>query len=134
MPVEESPVPEADFEPSEPSRCAGSRSSARPETRISSPSAMTACLLIDQHVAHERVLFDGMRKSREERGMAIQGLVVPVTLSLSAKESAIVSQRLDDIRKAGFDLEAFGGNTYVMRGSPGQRQTRRRRDRAAGYD
>jgi len=42
----------------------------------------------------------------------------PVSLSLSARESAIVRQRLDQLRKAGFELEEFGRDTYVMRGAP----------------
>ena len=75
-------------------------------------------LLIDQHVAHERVLFDRMRKVDTEHGPAIQGLMIPVTLSLSAREAAVVGKRLDYLRKAGFELEGFGGNTYVMRGAP----------------
>lgn len=118
VPVEESPVPEAAFEPTRTVALRGVKIIGQARNTYIIAQCDDGVLLIDQHVAHERVLFDGMRKAREERGMAIQGLVVPVTLSLSAKESAIVSQRLEDIRKAGFDLEAFGGSTYVMRGSP----------------
>ena len=54
----------------------------------------------------------------EEQGPAIQGLTVPVTLSLSASEAAVVSKRLDSLRKVGFDVESFGGNSFVMRGAP----------------
>ncbi len=57
-----------------------------------------------QHVAHERVLFDRMmRTAEEERSSMIQGLVMPITISLSARESAVGSKRLDHIRKAGFE-------------------------------
>lgn len=59
-----------------------------------------------------------MRKAEEERGSLIQGLIVPITVSLSAREAAVVGQRLDHLRRAGFDLEAFGGNAFVMRGAP----------------
>lgn len=118
VPVEDSPVPEAQFEPA--------RSVALTSVKVIGQARNTyilaqcddGVLIIDQHVAHERVLFDRMRKSEAELGAAIQGLVVPITLSLTAKEAAIVSQRLDHLRKVGFDLETFGGNTYVMRGAP----------------
>ena len=74
--------------------------------------------MIDQHVAHERVLFDRMLKSEQETGVAIQRVISPVSISLSARESAVVRQRLDQLHKAGFELEEFGRDTYVMRGSP----------------
>lgn len=118
VPVEDSPVPEADFEPAPTVALRGIKVIGQARNMYILAQCDDGVLIMDQHVAHERVLFDAMRKSSEERGTAIQGLVVPVTLSLSAKESAIVSQRLEDIRKAGFDLEAFGGSAYIMRGSP----------------
>lgn len=118
VPVEESPVPEADFEPTRTVALRGVKVIGQARNTYILAQCDDGVLIIDQHVAHERVLFDAMRKSKEEAGVAIQGMVVPITLSLSARESAVVSQRLEDIRKAGFDLESFGGNTYVMRGSP----------------
>lgn len=118
VPVEESPVPEADFD--------AARTVALRSVKVIGQARNTyivaqcddGVLIIDQHVAHERVLFDRMLTSNEGRAPAMQGLVIPVTLSLSAKEAAIVGQRLDQLRQAGFQIEPFGGDTYVMRGSP----------------
>jgi DNA mismatch repair protein MutL len=118
VPMEESPVPEADFETARTVALQGIIIIGQARNTYIIAQCDDGVLIIDQHVAHERVLFDSMRKAKDERGIAIQGLLVPISLSLSAKESAVVSQRLDDIRKAGFELESFGGNTYVMRGSP----------------
>ncbi|MCE5199204.1 MAG: DNA mismatch repair endonuclease MutL [Armatimonadota bacterium] len=116
--VEESPVPEADFDAIRTVGLRGVKVIGQARNLYILAQCDDGVLIIDQHVAHERVLFDQMRKSREEKGVPIQGLVVPTSISLSAKESAVVSQRLDDLRKAGFELEMFGGSTYIMRGAP----------------
>ena len=118
VPMEDSPVPEADFD--------ATRTVALRSVKVIGQARNTyivaqcddGVLIIDQHVAHERVLYERMTKSEQERGVAIQGLMMPVTVSLSARESTVVSQRLDQIRKAGFELEAFGGDTYMMRAHP----------------
>lgn len=118
VPVEESPVPEADFE--------AIRTVALRSVKVIGQARNTyivaqcddGVLIIDQHVAHERVLFDRMLDSHEGRQADMQGLVIPVTLSLSAKEAAIVAQRLPQLKQAGFELEPFGGDTYMMRGAP----------------
>lgn len=118
VPVEDSPVPEADFD--------AVRTVALRSVKVIGQARNTyivaqcddGVLIIDQHVAHERVLFERMLESNEDRAPAIQGLVIPVALSLSAKEAAIVGQRLDQLKQAGFQLEPFGGDTYMMRGAP----------------
>ncbi|MCE5314374.1 MAG: DNA mismatch repair endonuclease MutL [Armatimonadota bacterium] len=118
VPMEESPVPEADFEAVRTVGLNGVKVIGQARNLYILAQCDDGVLIIDQHVAHERVLFDRMMRAREQHGIAIQGLVVPITLSLSARESAIVSQRLPEIKKAGYELESFGTNTYVMRGAP----------------
>ncbi len=118
VPVEESPVPEADFD--------AVRTVALRSVKVIGQARNTyivaqcddGVLIIDQHVAHERVLFEQMLESKESRQVAVQGLVIPITLNLSAKEAAIVAQRSDQLKQAGFDLEPFGSDTYLMRGAP----------------
>jgi DNA mismatch repair protein MutL len=118
VPVEESPIPEADLDAGRTVALRGIKVIGQARNLYILAQCDDGVLIIDQHVAHERVLFDRMMKSREEYGIAIQGLVVPITLSLSAKESAIITQRLEELRKAGYELEPFGQNTFVMRGAP----------------
>ncbi len=118
VPVEDSPVPEADFDAARTVALRGVKVIGQARNTYIIAQCDDGVLVIDQHVAHERVLFDQMMRSREERASTIQGLVIPVSLSLSARESAVVSQRLEQIRKSGFELEEFGGDTYVMRGAP----------------
>jgi len=118
VPVEESPVPAADFDAVRTVALRGIRVIGQVKNTYIVAECDDGVLIIDQHVAHERVLFDRMIKSEEERGKAIQGLVIPVTISFSARESALVTQRLEHIRKSGFQLEEFGRDTYVLRGAP----------------
>ncbi len=118
VPVEESPVPEAEFDSLRTVALRGIKIIGQARNTYIIAQCDDGVLLIDQHVAHERVLFDRMLKSAEARDAAVQGLIVPVSISLSARESALVTQRMEQIRKAGFDLEEFGQNTYVLRGAP----------------
>lgn len=75
-------------------------------------------LVIDQHVAHERLIFEQLKKSRETGHPVMQGLVLPITLELSRREGLVVADRLDDLRNTGFDIEAFGRDTFVVRAVP----------------
>jgi DNA mismatch repair protein MutL len=79
-----------------------------------------ALLLIDQHIAHERVLYERLIAGAEGggTGVPVQHLVVPFTLELSKREAMVVEKRLDDLRKAGFELEPFGGEAFVVRSVP----------------
>lgn len=73
--------------------------------------------LIDQHAAHERILFE---KFIEQKNGIIpsQRLLQPVTIQLTAPEAAEIQEKLSIINKLGFDIEPFGHNTYVIRAIP----------------
>lgn len=118
VPIEESPVPEADFDAIRTVALRSVKVIGQARNTYIVAQCEDGVLIIDQHVAHERVLFDRMIESNDDRRAAMQGLVIPVSLSLSAKEAAIVSQRLDQLRQVGFELEPFGSDTYMMRGAP----------------
>lgn len=118
VPVEDSPVPEAEFEQARTVALRSVKVIGQARNMYIVAQCDDGVLIIDQHVAHERVLFDRMLETEQERGVVIQKLIVPTTLSLSARELSVVAKRLDQLRKAGFELEAFGGDTYVMRGAP----------------
>ena len=81
-----------------------------------------AILFVDQHIAHERVLYEqlmnGFAEGAERWGIVAQHLALPQTVELSAQEAKVVSERLDALAKAGFVLDAFGGNTFVVRAVP----------------
>ena len=79
-----------------------------------------ALVLIDQHIAHERVLYEQLLAGAEGAGGGVptQRLMMPFTLELSKREALVVEARLDDLRRAGFDLEPFGGDSFVVRSVP----------------
>ncbi len=75
-------------------------------------------LLIDQHAAHERVLFERLRAAWGGREVESQRLLVPLTLAASAGQVAQLAERAGDASAFGFDLEPFGAETVVVRAIP----------------
>lgn len=73
--------------------------------------------LIDQHVAHERILFEEvLGKSGQPADM--QQLLVPITVELPAAASAQTAELIGALERMGFQAEEFGGRTLVIRGIP----------------
>ncbi|MCL0072035.1 hypothetical protein M1N51_02365, partial [Peptococcaceae bacterium] len=72
--------------------------------------------IIDQHAAHERVLYEKYLKSNEEHNS--QTLLVPVVLNLNFDEAEILRQNIFVFKKLGFILEYFGECSYLLRGVP----------------
>jgi DNA mismatch repair protein MutL len=74
--------------------------------------------IISQHRAHERVLFEQLVKRTEGGEVLRQGLVVPFTLNLGQAQAAFVEANLSVLKRAGFELEPFGRNTFIVRTVP----------------
>jgi len=75
-------------------------------------------LLVDQHAAHERVLFERYLAAAEADQVETQRLLFPVTLELTPAEEAIVAGELDELRRLGFLVEPFGPGTVRLEGVP----------------
>ena len=75
-------------------------------------------LIIDQHSAHERVLFEEAMRRLTDGGAAGQRLLFPITLRLSPAEQAIVDEVQPFLARAGFEIEAFGGRTIIVHAVP----------------
>lgn len=75
-------------------------------------------LIIDQHSAHERVLFEQLMKRFLSGGQSSQRLLFPLTLRLSPAEFAVVENNAELFRGAGFEIEPFGGRTVIVHGAP----------------
>ena len=75
--------------------------------------------LIDQHAAHERVVFEKVRAGAVTRTSETQTLLEPVTIELNARQRELVEAHQELISRFGFQLEAFGGPAYLLRGVPG---------------
>ena len=70
--------------------------------------------MIDQHAAHEKVIYERLIKEYNESAILSQNLSPAVIVSLSASECATVDKHLDELEKLGFKLEAFGGREYSL--------------------
>jgi len=74
--------------------------------------------LIDQHAAHERILYEKFMAAREQDGVASQGLVTSATVQLTPDQATLLGDRLDLLNQIGFQVEAFGPNAFVVRAVP----------------
>ncbi|MDR6566273.1 DNA mismatch repair endonuclease MutL [Chitinophaga ginsengisegetis] len=75
-------------------------------------------ILIDQQAAHERILYERYQRALQEAPMATQQSLFPQTLQLPPADAALVSEMLGDLQTLGYDLEPFGNNTFIVRGTP----------------
>lgn len=75
-------------------------------------------LLIDQHVAHERVLFDKYRALEAERRTDSQQMLVPETFDLTPAQAAVFDDLLPELEKYGFELMRLSGRTVAIRAVP----------------
>ena len=74
--------------------------------------------LIDQHAAHERVLFEHVRGEARSRGSASQSLLEPATLELELRHQEMLAAHRESIQMIGFEIESFGPGTYLLRRVP----------------
>jgi DNA mismatch repair protein MutL len=74
--------------------------------------------LIDQHAAHERVLYEQMLAQHTEDRLPIQPLLEPLVLDLSPEQAAVVAEEIDVLNACGVTIEPFGGATYLVRSVP----------------
>jgi DNA mismatch repair protein MutL len=75
-------------------------------------------LLIDQHVAHERILFDKYRALEVERRTESQQLLVPETFDLTPAQAAVFDQLAPELEPYGFDLMRLSGRTVAIKATP----------------
>jgi DNA mismatch repair protein MutL len=78
----------------------------------------TGLLIIDQHSAHERILFEELMLRFGEGGASSQRLLFPITLRLSPAEFAVMNTSLSFFERAGFEVEPFGGRTMIVNAAP----------------
>jgi len=80
--------------------------------------ARSGLLIIDQHSAHERVLFQEMMHAFGNGGFSSQRLLFPVTLRLTPSEYDVVDNLRTLFESAGFEIEPFGGRTVIVHAAP----------------
>ena len=75
-------------------------------------------LLVDQHAAHERILYEGLRAAWLEGGPERQALLAPASLELEPAQAAALAEHRDVARALGFEVEPFGAGAVVVRAVP----------------
>lgn len=74
--------------------------------------------IIDQHAAHERVLYERTLKEMKNREFTAQYLSPPIILSLSMQEAQVLNENMDRFTRIGFEIEPFGGEEYAVHAIP----------------
>jgi len=75
-------------------------------------------LVVDQHVAHERILYERFREAAKEKKIEVQNLLFPLTVEFSPAETEILTPHLDRLQQFGLELETFGKNEFLLRSVP----------------
>ncbi len=75
--------------------------------------------LIDQHAAHERVLYEKVSREVANRDTQVQALLQPVSVELALEQEELLQANMDLLESYGYLLEPFGERTYLVRGIPG---------------
>jgi DNA mismatch repair protein MutL len=74
--------------------------------------------IVDQHVAHERVLFERVLKQRATKGVESQRLLMPIVLELSPAQQAVFAEIADELQHNGFEAEPFGARSVAVKVAP----------------
>ncbi len=74
--------------------------------------------IVDQHVAHERVLFERVLKQRAVQKVESQRLLMPIMLELSPAQQAVFAEISDELQHNGFEAEAFGARSVAVKVAP----------------
>lgn len=75
-------------------------------------------ILVDMHAAHERVVYEELKSAIDSKSIATQGLLVPLVLSVSETEVALVQEHAESLIKMGFEIHAAGPQSIVVRSVP----------------
>jgi DNA mismatch repair protein MutL len=74
--------------------------------------------IIDQHVAHERVLFEKVLRQRAEMAVETQRLLMPIIVELTPAQQAIFTEISEELQRSGFEAEPFGSRTIAVKTAP----------------
>ena len=75
-------------------------------------------VIVDQHAAHERLVYEKLKRQMETNGVAAQALLIPEIVELSANDCARLLELADELAKLGLGIEAFGGSAIAVRETP----------------
>ncbi|MGH1370110.1 MAG: DNA mismatch repair endonuclease MutL [Maritimibacter sp.] len=125
MGFSEAAVPSARFEPvdvseAEPLREALPLGAARAQLHENYIIAQTetGIVIVDQHAAHERLVYEKLKAQMAENGVASQALLIPEIVELTENEAAVLLDISEDLARLGLVIEAFGGGAVAVRETP----------------
>jgi DNA mismatch repair protein MutL len=75
-------------------------------------------VLVDQHAAHERILFEELRRRMEEQGVPTQKLLLPQTFNVPPRDADWIERNLSVLQRMGIGIESFGPNTFKIDSVP----------------
>jgi DNA mismatch repair protein MutL len=75
-------------------------------------------VIIDQHAAHERLVYERLKRQMADTGITAQALLIPEIVELSQQDAARLLDHADDLRQLGLTVEAFGGSAIAVRETP----------------
>lgn len=75
-------------------------------------------LIVDQHAAHERLLFEELKADFTSGKVGIQELIIPEVITLSSQEATVLATIQESLTALGFLIEPFGTNTVIIKGTP----------------
>lgn len=108
--------------PEEGKQIAGTRGPIQPLAQYANTYILAAdedgLLIIDQHVAHERILYERFLDRLEVAEVEAQRLLVPETVDLTAAEVAVLEERGALLESMGFEIEPFGGDSWAIQTAP----------------
>ena len=78
----------------------------------------TGIVIVDQHAAHERLVYERLKRQMAENGVAAQALLIPEIVELSEGDCARLMEHADDLSRLGLTLEPFGGGAVAVRETP----------------
>lgn len=130
--VEQSRLPESQSETSATSPTTGTPKETLPVLRVIGQSHETyihaegpdGIYLIDQHAAHERVMFERVQKRFDENASESQPLLEAATVDLGPGAMTTVQEHLEELNRVGWGVEEFGTNSLIVRSVPASLATR----------
>ncbi len=75
-------------------------------------------IFIDQHAAHERIVFNQYKNQYETKSIVSENFLIPVTMELSTEESFILDSHLEELQSMGYEIDAIGQRVYAIRSKP----------------
>tara|TARA_R100001369_G_scaffold23616_2_gene43450 strand:+ start:6800 stop:8677 length:1878 start_codon:yes stop_codon:yes gene_type:complete len=78
----------------------------------------TGMVIVDQHAAHERLVYEKLKRQMAENGVAAQALLIPEIVDLSASDCARLLEVADELARFGLGIEPFGGSAIAVRETP----------------